>query len=171
MVQNGNWGAGQILGVNGNTVNPSDIKFMPLYMGLDNEESQGLCIGTGNYLCINNKVSDIDKTNADKFLYWLFSSDTGKKIVQDKLGFITPFNTFKENEMPSDPLGKDVVKWMNKDGVNSVPWALAAIPSQELKNSLGADLLRYAQNQMSWNTLSNNFVKNWASEYKIAQEN
>ncbi|MGD1822583.1 MAG: ABC transporter substrate-binding protein [Pleomorphochaeta sp.] len=168
MVQNGNWGAGQILGVSGNKVDADDIKFIPLYMGLEGEESQGLCVGTENYLCINNNVSDEAKANADEFLYWLFASDTGKKLVQEKLGFITPFNTFTEAEMPSDPLAKDVIKWMNKDGVSSVPWAFAAIPSQEFKNNFGADLLQYAQGQMSWNTVVNNYVTNWASEYKLA---
>lgn len=171
MVQNGNWGAGQILGVPGNKVATEDIKFIPLYMGLDGEESQGLCVGTENYLCINNTLSDSAKANADEFLYWLFASDTGKKLVQEKLGFITPFNTFSEDEMPSDPLAKDVIKWMNKDGVSSVPWAFAAIPSQEFKNNFGADLLQYAQGQMSWDTVEKNYVKNWASEYKLAHNN
>jgi len=171
MVQNGNWGAGQILGVPGNKVTADNIKFIPLYMGLANEETQGLCVGTENYLCINNKVSEQDQANADKFLYWLFASDTGKKLVQEKLGFITPFNTFTEAEMPSDPLAKDVIKWMNKPGVKSVPWAFAAIPSQELKNNFGADLLQYAQGQMTWKTVTDNFIKNWASEYKLAQNN
>jgi raffinose/stachyose/melibiose transport system substrate-binding protein len=171
MVQNGNWGAGQILGVTGNKVSPDDIKFIPLYMGLDGEESQGLCVGTENYLCINNNLSDAAKANADEFLYWLFASDTGKKLVQEKLGFITPFNTFTEAEMPSDPLAKDVIKWMNKDGVSSVPWAFAAIPSQEFKNNFGADLLQYAQGQMTWATVVKNYQNNWASEYKLAHNN
>ena len=170
MVQNGNWGAGQILGVPGNKVSPESIKFIPLYMGLDGEESQGLCVGTENYLCINNSVSDTDKANADKFLTWLFSSATGKKFVQEDLGFITPFNTFSESEMPSDPLAKDVIKWMNKDGVSSVSWAFNAMPSQEFKNNFGADLLQYAQGSMSWNTVVNNYVNNWASEYKLANK-
>jgi len=168
MVQNGNWGAGQILGIPSNKVAKDDIKFIPLYMGLDGEESQGLCVGTENYLCINNDVSAQAQANADEFLYWLFASDTGKKFVQEKLGFITPFNTFSEDEMPSDPLAKDVIKWMNKDGVSSVPWAFAAIPSQEFKNNFGADLLQYAQGQMSWKNVVNNYVTNWNLEYKLA---
>ena len=37
MVQNGNWGASQILGVAGNTVANEDIKFMPIYTGVEGE--------------------------------------------------------------------------------------------------------------------------------------
>ena len=50
MVQNGNWAAAQILGTAGNTVADDDIKFLPLYMGIEGEENKGLCIGTENYL-------------------------------------------------------------------------------------------------------------------------
>ncbi|MEG2703126.1 MAG: extracellular solute-binding protein, partial [Clostridia bacterium] len=57
MVQNGNWGASQILGVEGNTVADADIKFLPIYTGMPGEERQGLCVGTENYLCINRNVS------------------------------------------------------------------------------------------------------------------
>ena len=35
MVQNGNWGAAQILGQAGNVVASEDIKFLPLYMGFE----------------------------------------------------------------------------------------------------------------------------------------
>lgn len=63
MVQNGNWGASQILGVEGNTVADADIKFLPIYTGMPGEENQGLCIGTENFFCINSQVS-ADKQKA-----------------------------------------------------------------------------------------------------------
>ena len=55
MVQNGNWAWSQIKDVKGNTVKEEDIRFLPLYTGVDGEENQGLCIGTENYLAINKK--------------------------------------------------------------------------------------------------------------------
>lgn len=167
MVQNGNWGAGQILGVPGNKVNPDSIKFLPIYTGLNEDSSLGLCVGTENYLCINAKASADQQANADKFLTWLFSSETGKKLVQEKLGFITPFNSFNEDELPSDPLAKDVVRWMNNSSVKSIPWVFAAIPSQEFKNAFGADLLQYAQGTMNWDSVVMNFKNNWKSEYAL----
>jgi raffinose/stachyose/melibiose transport system substrate-binding protein len=167
MVQNGNWGASQILGVKGNTVANDDIKFMPIYMGIKGESNRGLCVGTENYLCINKNVPAETQKYADQFLTWLFSSDTGKKIVKDDLMFITPFNSFKEDEMPTDPLAKQVVQWMNKDGVSSIPWAFAAIPSEDWKNSFGAALLEYAQGQKTWNQVSKVAIDQWASEYKL----
>ena len=61
MVQNGNWAWGQIAEVDGNTVKEDDVKFMPIYTGVEGEEKQGLCIGTENYFSINNEASEADQ--------------------------------------------------------------------------------------------------------------
>lgn len=168
MVQNGNWGASQILGVTGNTVADEDIKFLPIYIGLPGEETQGLCVGTENYLCINKSASAEAQANADAFLSWLFGSATGKKLVTEKLGFITPFNTFEESEMPSDPLAKDVIRWMNKGGVTSIPWTFAAIPSEQWKADFGSALLDYINGSKDWDATAKVAKDSWASEAKIA---
>ena len=150
MVQNGNWGASQILGVQGNTVKDADIKFMPIYTGVTGEETQGLCIGTENYLCINSKASPEKQQASIDFLVWLFSSPTGKGFVKDKLKFIAPFNTFTDAEKPTDPLAREVLAWMSKQGVTSVPWVFPAFPSEAFKNYFGDALLEYAQGTKTW---------------------
>ena len=61
MVQNGNWAWSQIKNVAGNKVDEEDIKFMPIYMGNKGEETQGLCIGTENFICINKNATDEQK--------------------------------------------------------------------------------------------------------------
>ena len=167
MVQNGNWGAGQILNLDGNTVADEDIKFMPLYMGIEGEENRGLCVGTENYLCINKNASAEAQAAADEFLNWLFNSKTGKQIVKNDLGFITPFNTFAADELPADPLAKEVNRWMNIDGITSIPWVFGGIPSEQWKADFGASLLD--------NISGADFAKSvkvaqeaWAREAKIA---
>lgn len=164
MVQNGNWGASQILGVSGNTVANEDIKFLPIYTGVEGEESQGLCIGTENYLCINSQVSPEKQQAAIDFLVWLFSSEEGKAYVKNDLMFLAPFNTFEEDEKPEDPLSKEVLRWMEKDGVESVAWAFAAFPSEEFKNYVGDALLEYLQGSMDWDGVTQVVIDSWASE-------
>ncbi len=164
MVQNGNWGASQILGVEGNTVADADIKFLPIYTGVAGEENQGLCIGTENYLCINSKASPEKQQASIDFLVWLFSSETGKGFVKDKLGFIAPFNTFEDDEKPTDPLAREVLAWMEKDGVTSVAWTFAAFPSEEFKNYFGDALLEYAQGNKTWAEVTQIVIDSWASE-------
>ena len=112
MVQNGNWAWSQINGIDGNTVKEENIKFMPIYTGIDGEENQGLCIGTENYLAINSQVSEEKQQASIDFINWLFTSDTGKAYVTGDLGFIAPFDTFDDDEKPADPLSKEVINWM-----------------------------------------------------------
>ena len=167
MVQNGNWGASQILGVKGNKVADSDIKFLPIYTGIEGEENAGLNVGTENYLCINSNVSAEQQEMADQFLAWPFASETGKQFVKNDLMFITPFNSFKDSELPTDPLAKEVIRWMNKPGVNSVPWAFSIIPSEEWKNKFGAALAEYSVGRMNWNEVEKVAVDAWKTEYDL----
>ncbi len=163
MVQNGNWAYSQIAEVSGNTVNKEDVKMLPLYMGID-DENQGLCIGTENFLCINEKASDEAKKAAEDFLYWLFTDEKGKEYVTEELGFITPFNSFKEDEVPDDPLAREVVKWMNKKEVTTIPWDFTIFPSQSFKNDFGSNLLAYVQGAKSWDEVKKETVDDWKSE-------
>lgn len=165
MVQNGNWGASQILGVSGNTVSADDIKFLPIYTGIKGEENHGISIGTENYICINAKATNAEQKAAADFLYWLFSSDAGKKFVIEELGFISPFDTFTEKETPNDPLAREVVRWMNNKNVKNIPWNFTVFPSQNFKEGFGASLLKYAQGSMTWDELKSKVVSDWKSEF------
>lgn len=170
MVQNGNWGWGQVSGVDGNTVKEEDVKFLPIYTGVAGEESQGLCIGTENYFSINSQASEADQKASIEFVEWLFNSDKGKDYITNKLGFIAPFNTFGEDEQPADPLAKEVVRYMSDESLTTVSWNFTSFPSQTFKDNFGADLLAYAQGTMDWNQVKDNMVKNWAEEKAATAE-
>lgn len=164
MVQNGNWGWSQIANVNGNTVKNSDIKFMPIYTGVAGEEYDGLCIGTENYLAINKNATDEQKKASLEFLDWLFSSETGKKFVTQKLDFITPFNTFTENELPEDPLAREIVRYMQDGNYTTVPWIFTSFPSENFKTEVGNSLLEYAQGSKKWEDVVKTVKDKWKSE-------
>ena len=164
MVQNGNWAWGQISGVSGNKVKAENVKYLPIYTGVDGEESQGLCIGSENFFCINKKASKADQEATADFIYWLYSSATGKKYVTNKLGFIAPFDTFSDSERPTDPLAVEISKWMSKPGITSVAWNFTLFPSQTFKDNFGASLLRYAQGSKTWAEVKESVVSDWAKE-------
>lgn len=164
MVQNGNWAWGQIKNVKGNTVKPENIKYLPIYMGFENESNQGLCIGTENFFAINAKASEEEQKAAQEFIYWLFSSEKGKSFVINELDMIAPFDTFKEDEVPDDPLAKEVIRWMNTENIETIPWNFTVFPSQTFKSDFGSALLQYAQGTKSWNDVKNIFVNRWKSE-------
>lgn len=164
MVQNGNWAYSQIKEVSGNVVKEENIAFLPIYTGVANESKQGLCVGTENYLAINKNASEEQRKKAEDFLYWLFSSETGKKFVTEKLDFIAPFDTFSEDERVSDPLGKSVSEWMAKEDVQQIPWSFTVFPSATFKEDFGSALLRYCQGKMTWEQVVSIFKTRWAEE-------
>lgn len=164
MVQNGNWAWSQISGVDGNTVEEDDIKFLPIYTGVSGEESQGICIGTENYLAINSQVSEEKQKASIDFINWLFTSETGKKYVSNDLGFIAPFDTFEDDEKPSDPLSKEVLRWMEDSNISSVPWVFQSFPSQNFKDTFAASLLEYVQGSKEWSDVVTTVKETWASE-------
>lgn len=160
MVQNGNWAWDQISKVSGNTVKADDIKYLPLYIGIDSEENQGLCIGTENYLAINKNVSEEKQKSSVEFLEWLFSSKTGKDYVVNKLNFISPFSTFEDNEKPNDPLAREVISWMEKDKT-TVEWVFNSFPSLDFKDDVGNALLEYVQGSKSWEDVKKATQDSW----------
>jgi raffinose/stachyose/melibiose transport system substrate-binding protein len=169
MVQNGNWAWTQIEGEAGNIVKSEDIKFLPIYMGVQGEESQGLCTGTENFICVNSKASKQSQDASIKLLEWLFNTPAGKKNVLEKLGFVAPFSTFGAAERPDNPLVKEMFYYLDNPGINSVSWNFPTFPSQEFKNVLGAALYDYAIGNIDWNQVSKVFVDKWAAEKAAIQ--
>jgi len=169
MIQNGNWAWSQISGVNGNVVKAEDIKFLPIYTGVSGEEKQGLCIGTENFFSINSKTTPENQKAALDFINWLFTSEKGKTFVTKDLGFITPFDTFKAEEAPNDPLAKEVVAYMSNKDLYNVDWNFTSFPSQTFKDSFGQALGQYTAGAMTFDEVKNLFVQYWAEQKKGAQ--
>lgn len=170
MVQNGNWAWSQIESAQGNIVSEQDAKYMPIYTGVSGEESQGLCIGTENFICINSQATAEEQQASIDFLEWLYNSDEGKDFVTNKFGFIPPFNTFKESEYPSNPLAVEVIDYMNDENKKSVSWNFVAFPSQKFKDNLGTNLLSYATGELDWDTLVDTTKSEWAQQKGSEEE-
>lgn len=163
MVQNGNWGWGQVSGVEGNVVKEENVKFLPIYTGMDKDTEQGLCIGTENFWCVNSQVSEADQQATIDFVNWLTSDAEGMaEMVQ--FGFITPFSTFGDDLQPNDPLAKEVVKYMGDSSLKTVSWNFTSFPSQTFKDNFGASLLEYAQGNKEWSAVVSDMTADWAAE-------
>lgn len=170
MIQNGNWGWAMIYDLPGNIVKEEDIKFLPIYTGVKGEETQGLCTGTENFICLNSKSPSEDQKASLEFLEWLFESETGKTNCINKLGMIAPFSTFDETERPDNPLAKEMLAYMDDDNLTSVSWNFTTFPSQQFKNDFGASLLEYAQGNKKWNAVVEDMKTSWAEEKAAAKE-
>ena len=170
MVQNGNWAWSQISQIDGNQVENDDVKFLPIYTGVDGEEEQGLCIGTESYICVNSMSSEADQQASIDFMEWLYGSETGKKYVTDSLGFISPFNTFSLEESPNDPLARQVVSNMYDSSKKVVNWDFTVFPSQRFKVELGNALLAYCKWETDWDKVEESVTDIWEEEKALNLE-
>ena len=169
MVQNGNWAWSQIADISGNKVKSENIKYLPIYMDIDGEEKQGLCIGTENFYAVNKKATEAEQQAAMDFINWLYTSEKGKKYVVEKLGFIAPFDTFSEKETPTDPLAREVLRWLDKEDAENLNWNFTIFPSQTFKDNFGASLLKYAQGTKDWQAVKSELTADWAKESAAAE--
>ena len=80
-----------------NEVADEDMGMLPIYIGVDGEEDQGLCTGSENYWCVNKKADEKDIQATLDFLSWVITSDEGRESISQEMGFTTPFKTFDEN--------------------------------------------------------------------------
>lgn len=159
--QNGTWAYGEIAG---NEVADEDLGMMPIYIGAEGEENQGLCTGCENYWCVNKNASEEDIQATLDFLTWVITSDTGKTALTQDMGFVTPFSSIGDEYAPANPL----VVAANEDiaaGHTPVAWCFTTMPSENWKNGVGSALLEYAQGTGEWDGVVSAFVDGWATEY------
>lgn len=159
--QNGTWAYNDI---QGNEVADEDLGMLPIYIGVDGEENQGLCTGSENYWCVNSKASEADIQATLDFMEWVITSDAGRKSLSEDMGFVTPFKTMSDY-LPANPLLAIADEYI-ADGKTSVAWCFPTMPSEEWKNGVGSALLEYAQGTGDWAAVETAFVDGWASEYE-----
>lgn len=162
--QNGTWAYGDCIAAG---MTDDDLGMLPIYIGAQGEENQGLCTGSENYWCINNKApqENIDATKA--FLEWVITSDEGRDALANKMGFVTPFKTFDEGYSANNALIKAANEYIAA-GKTAVAWTFTTMPSENWKNGVGNALLEYAQGTGDWNGVVTAFVDGWATEYAAA---
>ena len=162
--QNGTWAYNDI---KDNEVADEDMGMLPIYIGVEGEENQGLCTGSENYWCVNSKASEEDIQATLDFLNWVITSDEGRTSLSQEMGFVTPFKTFDENFESENPLVVDANKYI-ADGKTSVAWNFTTMPSEEWKNQVGSAMLEYVQGTGEWDAVEKAFVDGWATEYAAA---
>ena len=160
--QNGTWAYND---VKGQAVADEDLGMLPIYIGADGEENQGLTTGSENYWVINNEVSEADQQATLDFLEWVITSDEGRDALANTMGFVTPFDTFADY-LPSNPFILADAAY-TAAGKTAVTWNFTVMPSEEWKNGVGQALLQYAQETGDWAGVETAFVDGWASEYTL----
>ena len=165
MIQNGDWAWNTIANTDGRVVEDENVVFIPISCGVEGEENMGLNVTGSQYMCINSQASEEDQAAAEEFLVWLFSSDTGKQLVAEKLQFMTPFSTMSDATYANPLYASEAA--ITEAGKTAYCPAANLIPDQTWKDNMGANLLMYAQGQMEWDDVVSNAVETWAVERDI----
>ena len=158
--QNGDWEYGAV----SEYIPDENLTMLPIYIGVEGEENQGLCTGTENFLCVNKNASESDIQATLDFLYWLVTSETGTTTLADEMGFDIPFKAAKE----STNYFKQVAAETVAAGKTPVTWNFTTMPSETWKDGVGKALTDYAQGTGDWDAVVTAFVDGWATEYAAA---
>ena len=171
--QNGTWAYSDIA-----DLGDDNLGMLPIYIGADGEENQGLCTGTENYWCVNKKASKEDIQATLDFMNWCVTDDTAVKCMcgaagampsgQDGMGFVIPFKKNLTSDNPLVNIANDYVK----HGKKPVTWNFTTMPSEKWKNDLGSALTTYASKQTdaNWDLVKKAFVDGWKKEAAAAKK-
>ena len=161
--QNGTWEYNNI-----KDVGDDNLGILPIYIGVEGEEDQGICTGTENYWCVNSKASEDDIQATLDFMNWCVTSDEGTKAMGEDMGFVIPF----KNAVESQNLFVQQDKEMTAEGKTPVSWNFPTMPSEEWKNGVGQALTAYAADQTddNWEAVRSAFVDGWKTEYELTSQ-
>lgn len=165
-LQNGTWAYGDLSAAG---MPDEDLGMLPIYIGAEGEENQGLTTGSENYWMINKNVSEADQKASIDFLSWAITSDTGRESLTNEMGFVTPFDSFEGYESTNPLIIAD--NESRAAGKDSVAWFFTMMPSDEWKNGVGQALLSYAQGTGDWDGVKSAYVDNWAKEVELVKAN
>lgn len=160
--QNGSWTYGDL---RNSGMSDDDITMIPIYFGVGDEASQGLCSGSENFWCVNKEASSEDIKATLDFLYWCVTSEYGTDSLANEMGFDIPYA--KAVESNNFFIKIDAANTVS--GLKPVTWTFDTIPSEYWKNNLGYALTEYAKDPTdeNWDEVENNFVAGWATEYQL----
>lgn len=162
--QNGTWAYSDVTGEG--KLKGDQLGMLPIYIGVEGEENQGLCTGSENYWCVNKNVSEADIKATLDFLKWVVTSEEGTTALATDMGFVSPFKKAKSS---SNPLIKAANDYLAA-GKTPVSWDFVTMPSEDWKNGVASGLTSYAQGKTGWDTVVNAFVNGWKIEYDKANK-
>ena len=163
--QNGTWEYGNCINEG---MTDEQLGMLPIFIGVEGEENQGLCTGSENYWCVNGKASAEDQAATIAFLEWCTTSDAGRDAMANKMGFLTPFKSFDDGYVANNALIAAADEYIAA-GKTSVSWNFPTMPSENWKNGVGVALLAYAQGTGEWSAVVDAFVNGWATEAAAAK--
>lgn len=161
--QNGSWEYGVLTSEEKYGMSPDSITMLPIYCGAKGEENAGLCCGTENYWAVNSRTSQKNIDATLDFLYWVVTSDSGKKMMAEQFG-VTPF----KDHLPCENGFLNDAERMKNEGKYTIGWKFGMIPNTESwRAGVTSALMDYSAGNGDWRQVEDAFVKGWEYQYKL----
>ena len=156
--QNGTWAYNDV-----KTLGDENLYMIPIYIGAEGEENQGLCTGSENYWCVSKNAPEENIKATLDFMNWVVTSETGTTALANEMGFVCPFKAAKPSANPFVTIASEYIA----NGKTSVAWCFSTMPSEEWKNGVGSALTAYAAGTGEWDKVVSAFVEGWEAEYNL----
>lgn len=159
VVQQGNWIYAGVKAVDETVA--ENLGFLPIPLKGTVEDS--IAIGVPMYWAVNNEADQAAQDAAIDFLNWLYTSETGKKIVIDEMFFIPPLDGYDDIQ-PADPLAKEVLRYASAG--KTMSWVFMGFPSDWGQGVIGEGIQKYYAGKISWEDMIEEAKTAWADSRK-----
>jgi raffinose/stachyose/melibiose transport system substrate-binding protein len=118
-----------------------------------------LAVSVPTIWCINAQASEVQRKAAKDFLNWLYTSQTGKRYVTEKFGFIPVVKGMTSSSL--DPLSQEVSRYATEG--KTIPWATNLYPAGIVDVHLVPVAQRFFSSKMSPEEFLADLDKAWAA--------
>jgi len=134
-----------------------DLILLPI--PLSDIDPPAIYTGVPAFWAVNDSSSPEAQEAAKSFLTWLYTSDTGSKIVAEEL---LALSVFRESAHPTEnPMHRQILSYTNLGQTR--PWLHAEIPSGWVSLSFGPALRDWLRDEKAWDEIIEEFSFVWAS--------
>ena len=109
--------AAALFSAEGSRISEQEIGLMPLHLGAESAQTRGIAAGADLYLCMHARAADLQQKNAERFLNWLMTSETGRRRFVETFGAILPYDDQAGGELPEDPVLRETAKQLHRTDV------------------------------------------------------
>ena len=115
---------------------------------------------------MNKNASEKDKQATFDFIEWLFSSDEGKKVMSQDMGFAVPSTAYGDEDQPDNPLTAAARKYET----NGVPMVRSFSTLDAWGGEVQDALVEYANQTGDWDAVADAYTNDWAKEWKTFED-
>jgi len=159
--QNGSWEYSAL----SEKYSDDELAMIPIYVGVEGEENQGLCSGTENCWAVNANASEEDIQATLDFMKWMVTSEEGTKCMAEQFGVI-PYKGAQENTNLFIKQGDE----MREAGKYTVDWTFNLTPNVDDWRAGVVSAINQYDAGGSWDDVVSAFVDGWATQYQAAQQ-